>query len=1023
MADSKLLIHLSDIHYRIGWEENQGKVINAFWIDLEKQIHTYNLDDIYIVFSGDIVQAGGDNQLYENFHELFNKRLNNLGIKKNNRICVPGNHDISVSYIKDKDLEHSSLVNSKPDERKFNDYINSKPDLLFKKFDNYIEFQKKFASFGLSESEMSGKGFLISENISIFCLNTAICSSGGFQEISDYGKLCINTRSLNQWISDNKDMCKILIMHHPIDWLCDWAKTELKSILNNNFVLSLSGHIHNQSIYHIINKDLHFIECSAPPLFTDKKDDLGYTLIEIKDWQIHSIKYRQWSKRNSFVPGVNFTETEDGIEIISTKECPEMVFNEQNWILNILEERLENALRTYSSQPIVWAERVLSEDDEISRDLKEDRKESDIYLDDFIRNAKSAIVRAPAQFGLTCLSLYLTKRAWELNNHHWLYFDLNHLKLHTIDLAITSELKKFNIELNNVKCVIIDSWKNYDKNTIKIIKKIKSIFIDIPIIIMQTMGEAQFLSDNEQETYDFDVEILYLLALSRKSVRHVVSVYNDKKNIGEENIVVNKVVSDLDVLNIHRTPLNCFTLLTASEKNFDENPVNRTMLLEKVLFLLFDTDNLPTYKSKPDVKDCEYILGQFCQEMIKSNNFYFYRENFIYKLKKICIDKLIEVDIELLFDILYGNNIITNYGNEYSFRYSYWLYYFAARSMHHDKDFAQYILSDKKYVNFPEIIEFYTGIDRNRNDALEILTKDINDTLNIVKEKVYLPDDLNPYKYLNWNPDETSLEKVYAEISKPIQNSNLPDDIKDQFADEGYRPSKPYNQQIRNILDEYSVLILMQDITSACRALRNSDYVSPEIKKELLNGITRSWFQLTKVLFALTPALAINGHAAIEGAGFMLCGGKFNENSLEERMMHIFTVVPYNIIRWYKDDLFSNKLGPLLFDQLKNEENEIIKHQLALVILYERPKSWKSMIHYYISNISKNSFYLFNLLYTMEIEYRYAFATPEDIKDMRYLLKAGIAKHEFGTKSPGADAVKKISDKFIPNRESDDSLE
>lgn len=106
--------------------------------------------------------------------------------------------------------------------------------------------------------------------------------------------------------------------------------------------------------------------------------------------------------------------------------------------------------------------------------------------------------------------------------------------------------------------------------------------------------------------------VLHLLALPRTQIRKVVCEYNKSKDIGEEDIVLSKVVTDLDTLNIHRTPLNCITLLKVSEKHFDESPVNRTNMLEMVLFVLFNLEGIPTYKTKPDLKDCEYVLGCFC---------------------------------------------------------------------------------------------------------------------------------------------------------------------------------------------------------------------------------------------------------------------------------------------------------------------------------------------------------------------------------------------------------------------------
>ena len=71
-------------------------------------------------------------------------------------------------------------------------------------------------------------------------------------------------------------------------------------------------------------------------------------------------------------------------------------------------------------------------------------------------------------------------------------------------------------------------------------------------------------------------------------MRKIVSDYNDKRHIGENDLVIAKVVSDMRVLNMHRTPLNCLTILKASEARFDDSPVNRTEMIKRILFLLFN---------------------------------------------------------------------------------------------------------------------------------------------------------------------------------------------------------------------------------------------------------------------------------------------------------------------------------------------------------------------------------------------------------------------------------------------------
>src|SRR5690606_14409125 len=126
----------------------------------------------------------------------------------------------------------------------------------------------------------------------------------------------------------------------------------------------------------------------------------------------------------------------------------------------------------------------------------------------------------------------------------------------------------------------------------------------------------------------------------------------------------------------------------------------------------------------------------------------------------------------------------------------FWVYYFAAKRMHADENFKNFILENKKYLAFPEIIEFYTGIDRNRNDALEILLKDIRTTKQMVEEKLGIKGNINHLKIAQWKPKEDELEKLQKEIADNVIPSNLPDSVKDQFLDKTYNQIRPYNQSI-----------------------------------------------------------------------------------------------------------------------------------------------------------------------------------------------------------------------------------
>lgn len=682
-------------------------------------------------------------------------------------------------------------------------------------------------------------------------------------------------------------------------------------------------------------------------------------------------------------------------------------------IRKILSNRLNESLSAFSDQPLVWTEPVLSHTNDISENPTENF-ERRIEIEDFINNVESTIIKAPPQFGLTCLTHYLIKQAWE-KDKLWAYINFNESKEHNVHKKAIQNIRSLGLEDRKIDCIVLDSWNIFEKSAFKILKNLSNEYPDVPIIVMETIDDSKFKNKVDNDNIGREFKTAHLLALPRTQIRKVVSDYNKSKGIGEEDIVLNKVLSDLECLNIHRTPMNCLTLLKVSEKYFDESPVNRTQMLEMVLFVLFNMDGIPKYKTKPDLKDTEYVLGRFCEELIIDEKYEFTREYFLTKLKEYCSENLLDLEVEIVFDVLINNNILAKRDVNYLFRSSFWIYYFAAKRMHTDKDFSDYIFNSSKYVTFPEIIEFYTGIDRNRDDAVIKLVADLKETCDLVNEKVGIPDNVNPLLHAKWHPDEKQLEKMEEEVNNTLQSSNLPDNVKDQVADKNYNQIRPYNQSIQNIFKEYSLHTLMQQIKATSRALRNSDYISPKLKIEALREIQRSWEQVSKVLFALSPVLALKGQAAFGGIGFII--SEDFGSTFKDRLNMILQVNPTNVVGFFKEDIYSSKMGPLLFEEFKNEENGLKKHFLALLIVFEKPRNWKNEIENYIVSLHKNSFFLYDTINNLKAKYRYGFLKQEDIGASKYLIKMGIAKNHFGDKKPGLHKIQQINNKVIPKRE------
>lgn len=141
------IVHLSDLHFRVGSAENHAMVLDALMMDLKKQIAQMGEPTVYLAFSGDIAQAGDDTSQYADLAAKVDETLNQLGITKDFRIFAPGNHDASEIVVRDKLTEHEAVLSNNLSENDFNDYIQKRPSTFFDKFPRYLSFAAKYAVY------------------------------------------------------------------------------------------------------------------------------------------------------------------------------------------------------------------------------------------------------------------------------------------------------------------------------------------------------------------------------------------------------------------------------------------------------------------------------------------------------------------------------------------------------------------------------------------------------------------------------------------------------------------------------------------------------------------------------------------------------------------------------------------------------------------------------------------------------------------------------------------------------------
>lgn len=982
---------LSDIHFEKNSPENQGLVLNEFFKDLPNVIGTTDKDNLYCIISGDLVQAGNLAKSYEDFSKSFLKKLQQY-IPLDHIIVVAGNHDLNRNILSQNTwrAKQDEYVASQEAESKYNESLKTQEEsLIEKKFQNFNQFVYK--ELQLANYNMFGYEVNIVPEISVYCLNTALLSNGGLEGLpDDMGKLRIETSGLYKWAQENEGRTKILVMHHPSHHLTEYAQAVLDNNIRKYVNVVITGHLHRQDFKQYLGKEKETVKyCSSPQLFSDKRDQNGYSCIQFVDSNVDSVVYRKWSTvREEFVAGTEFTDTPDGM--ITFKRT---VLDQDDYITKELTSELSKSLRAYNYIP-TWVDRMVS-NIAPGASMKQDEVIQWDHID-IINSEKNIQIVGGAQFGLTCFGHKLVLEAWNIKKEHWLYVRGKDLRLSRLQNQLDDFLADRSINANEVKTIVIDDWnKAYDDRQ-KLRDKIHNFNPNIRLVLLNNEDDTVYFAGLNNNQYEEDFQLLYLRELSRRGVRLLSKEFIEKcnLNVDESSKILERLITQLLELNVHRTPINCLQLMLNFQQNYDARPMDRTKILKSLIMFFFLKPDSYFYTDSIDETDCCTIMGRLCEELMRSTDGkhyrrYFSEEEFV-KATASLEDRYPKTMRLKLLRAMQEAQIIVPYLNLYEFRFSYWVYFFAAYQMYIDKDFYDYMLVSAKCIYMPDIVEFYSGIDPKCDDLIRQIISELRLLSNdVVTNLVPVMED--PYPHLKFRQNPALETKTKEQLEEGIKASRLPDEIKDVIKEKHDDNTRPYFQMISTVLEQYKVQNLMSLTRSASRALRNGQHISEENRTKLYKTIQISWVAILKVLQLLTPILAKTGYGKLGGACFRLAGD-FPEDE-NKRAIAVLASLPINIIEWFRNDVYSEKRYSIYKSIINNNDAPTIcRHMNILLLVRCRPEGWHEVVGKYIETVGKNSFYISDVNNMLNYCYQVDEMSPKDERRTAKLILDSIDK-------------------------------
>ena len=248
-------LHLSDWH-QSGSEFQRVKVRDTLLTDLRARAELDpRLQQLsFAVFSGDVAFSGRAAEYQAARSELLTPALSVSGVSADRLVVVPGNHDVDrgaldylagdlLAQFTDGNLLAAALADSRARR------------MLLEPFTEYRDFARSVSPFDTTEHPAFGFTRVFHESgleIQIIGLNSALFSGQSHDangEVADEGKLLVGAPQYYAHLTAASAAdIRIAVLHHPLTWLAQWERVDLRRALIESCDFVLHGHEHVPNI-------------------------------------------------------------------------------------------------------------------------------------------------------------------------------------------------------------------------------------------------------------------------------------------------------------------------------------------------------------------------------------------------------------------------------------------------------------------------------------------------------------------------------------------------------------------------------------------------------------------------------------------------------------------------------------------------------------------------------------------------------------------------------------------------------
>jgi predicted MPP superfamily phosphohydrolase len=1007
------VVHLSDFHLNMDQiDDFNDFVMKALISDLKTFNEEKKID--IIVFSGDLIDQGGksfDNDIeyaFLNFEEsVINPLSNQLLLPKDRFFFSPGNHDLKKSA--DEDYEDNGLTEKLKSIEIVNDHIDSKKLSGMKRILPYKEFEKDFYNTfdGTKELSHFESTFKLKINDRLVGITSFNTSWRCYDSNTDKGKLIIGERQFikSRKIINNCDIA-IAIMHHPIDWLKDFEYKYAKDYISKDYGLLLCGHVHEGSSWIESTRYGNLFRSIASSNWTSnirsRSIDFcnGYSIIDygISDNKLINHFRRYSHKREKYIPDVELGD-DNGMfvtDIPSTQEVTKLQFK-----LGIarkiqdlyLEDKNEHLLSYYTNTKApknineLFVMPIIVDKEQYG--LENEDKEEHFNVMDICTSNKNQIIFGMKESGKTVL---MDKILIEFTNNieryekipvHIDFGVFSHSRFET-EISQFLGVKILDIEsllINQDVVILIDNFEFSKKANFKKIDLLQNLIKKYPNIQVIAASSLTLSGEIPLELFDYsEIALFRILTIKNFRVKQIrelmIKWFKNSDNFVSDEKVDN-LIKVFHSFNLPSNPLAVSMFLWIIEQQENYKPINNASMLENFVERLFKKQcKVEIYSDNFDYRNKERLLAEIAFKMYEANNKNYYLTynevlNFVHEY--LIVRKFEDFnDIEIIEHFIEVGVLLiekSDYEDKLRFRFNCIFKYFLMKKMDYSEKFKNYVLSEENYLNFIDEIDYYTGLNRGKDDILNLvvdrMSKEYEDIIQKVESEKYGFDNyFETSRCITSQLDTAFVDKI-TKSEKPTEDQL--DKVQDKLLDKLDSENGIERKEEVKPLEKLEKLWVL-----SARVLKNTE--ETEVKDLKLNTL-RKVTKCSMAFAILYKYITLN---------FLKENDKVNPLFKEELELQL-TFLPYIHQSMLHNLVGTNKLSAVIREKIEKDtcDNSISGFENFITIfLYAdiKGKDYKKYIRKFINGISRNFVYDITLLKIISYYYLRSKTDKEDIE-------------------------------------------